>query len=280
MSPAGAQAPVAPARPWSSLHDLWRGIRVGAACGAAVAVMRLAAQLFPAWGAPTALALVAPVGAGALSGGLLGALWPVRRSGGAAIALGLMAMWLFAAGVALAWTNGNAWDALRTPVWPLLGAVAGLPLGALVYDLGQATTPEQARVIYLQARRGRYSSTRPTPWTVCPCCGFPTYEQSGGLPHCHLCEWEPSDGSDAPAHDLANPQANFARFGTIYDPASPPVWLTRPMSAEAQAARAEMNAALTPMETEQRPRELCELWRRFYAAEARLNAATARDAER
>ncbi len=266
-------------RAWSSIHDVGRGIRIGAACGAAVVVLRLGAQVFPAWRAPLGIELVVPVGAGVLSGGLLGGFWPWRRFGGAAIGLALAATWIFAAGVTLAWSHGRGWDALRTPGWPLLGALVGLPLGALIYDLGQATSPDQARVAYVQAWRDRHSFRRPTPWTICPCCGFPTFELSERLAHCHICEWDQPDDGESLSVSLATAQANFARYGTVYDPAAPPEWLTQPLSSAARAARTQMVDAVTAMQTERRPAELGELWGRFYAAADQLDAAIARTAK-
>jgi hypothetical protein len=275
--------PITPSRSWSSMRDIVRGVRTGARFGVAAIVARAAMQLVPDWRIPfgsvraVAVAAVAPLLSGVVAGALVGALWPWRRHPVTAIALGVAAGWIFAGGTAAGWSGPGGWTGYNSLIWLMFGGVFGLTLGALMYDLGQPTTPESARVTYLQAQRQANSLWKPTPWTNCPCCGYPTFEQNDPPPHCMLCEWEePASGEEGEV-TLDQSRANFAKFGTIYDPHQLPGWMPKPPSAAVRAAREQMRAALDPMALERRPDNLAALWRSFYSAWGTLRAAEARD---
>ena len=270
--------PSTPPRSWSSTNDILRGVRIGARCGVVAIVARFVMQLIPELRMPLGsghallLAVVAPLASGVASGALVGALWPWRRHAATAIALGLAAGWIFTGGIAVGWSAARGWTGINALLWLILGAVIGLPLGALMYDLGQATTPETVRVGFVQATRRSHSLAKPTPWTTCPCCGYPTFQRTERLPHCVLCEWEEPAPGEESAVSLADARANFARFGTIYDPQHLPAWMPRPPSAAARRERGEMRAAVEAMGVERRPDRLSELWGRFYRAWDALRA--------
>jgi Cysteine-rich CPCC len=75
---------------------------------------------------------------------------------------------------------------------------------------------------------GTMSSRTKEENVACPCCGYPTLQESGGYEICCLCNWEDDGQDDADADDvkggpngsysLSEARENFRRYWVMYGP--------------------------------------------------------------